>query len=385
MYDDASAGINLKNTLGANLKGAMGKSPKRSATSAGSPIDNRHGLYREELLGTDSAKTVCKLFSNLRQVNRGQYIGEDVHRGLEGSRVLIDRTQGHGSWELYRLDQDLYVVAADGFYDSTRVEAVPGEGLVEFHIRLAGTLEMTLPGRIDPLVATGPTLLVLYQPKGVDASERIFPKRRDAGVSLFCRPEYIADILLRNSIARWPMLDEIEAQKGTKTVWHRLLPVSPGLLYVAKSLLQSPFRRGIRLLHAEAKALEILCEVLSTTDTEVAEGAPTMSDSEVKQLECARQLLSTQLTSPPRIEDIARTVGMSPSKLKRSFKSRYGVTIFAFGLDYRMKHALYLLRARRMTVEQVAQAVGYHHQTSFSAAFREHFGFRPRSARKEVH
>ncbi len=363
----------------------MGKTSNRRDPDTVNPIDNRHGLYREELLGADSAGTVCKLFANLRQMNRGEYLGEDIHRGLEGSRVLIDRMQGHGIWELYRLDQDLFVVAADGFYDSPRIEAVPGEGLVELHIRLSGTLEMTLPGRIDKLVTTGPSLLMLYQPQGVDASERILPRRRDACVSLFCRPEYIADLLLRNSIGRWPMLDEIEARKDGKTVWHRQLPLSPGLLYVAKSLLQSPFRRGIRLLHAEAKALEILCEVLSTSDGDVAEDAPAASDAEIKQLESARQLLSTQLTDPPRIEDIARAIGMSQSKLKRSFKSRYGMTLFAYGLECRMKHALYLLRMRRMPVEQVAQSVGYQHQTSFSAAFREHFGFRPRSARKEVH
>jgi AraC-like DNA-binding protein len=363
----------------------MNKLARRSENFSSGSVAGPQGLYRDELLGSTQAKTVCKLFSNLRQVNRGEFIGEDAHRGLEGSRVLIDRAHGHGTWELYRLDQDLYLVAADGVYDTPRVEAVPGEGLVEFHLRLAGVLEMTLPGRSEPLIATGPSLLMLYQPEGVDASERILPKSRDAGVSLFCRPEFLAHLLRRNSIAHWPVLEEIEAHRGGRVVWHRLLPLSAGLLYVAKSLLQNPFQHGIRLLHAEAKALEILCEVLSTADTGVMAHAPAASDAEVRQLEIARRLLCTQLSSPPRIEDIARTVGMSQSKLKRTFKSRYGVTLFAFGLEYRMRHALHLLRARRMTVEQVAQSVGYQHQTSFSAAFREHFGFRPRSARTEIH
>jgi AraC-like DNA-binding protein len=342
------------------------------------------GLFRQVLTGSAPAETVRNLFSDLRRVNLGEFLGEDPRRHLQGSRILIDRAQGHGTWELYRLDQDLYVVAADGTYDSPRFEVVPGEGLVEFHLRLAGTLELTLPGRFEPLVAAGPCLLVMHQPPGVDVSERVVPRRRDTGVSLYCRPEYLAELVQRNSIASWPMLEEIQAHQQADTVWHRLLPLSPGLLYVGKSLLQSPFHRGTRLLHAEAKALEILCEVLSMADAGCVHAA-NITDGEVRQLERARQMLSTQLSSPPRIAQVARAIGMSESKLKRCFKERYGHTVFDFGLEHRMRHALHLLRSQRMSVDQVAHAVGYRHQTSFSAAFRHHFGFLPRNARNDVH
>jgi AraC-like DNA-binding protein len=37
-----------------------------------------------------------------------------------------------------------------------------------------------------------------------------------------------------------------------------------------------------------------------------------------------------------------------------------------------------------LSVGQVAHAVGYRHQTSFAAAFKEHFGFSPREARTKV-
>jgi AraC-like DNA-binding protein len=362
----------------------MANTASRNAKGAAGVREERLGLHRQAMVGAGPAKTVQNLFSDLRLISRGEFIGEDVQRHLQGARVLIDRTEGHGTYELYRLDQDLYVIAADSTYDSPRFETVPGEGLVEFHLRVSGVLEMTLPGRFEPLVATGPSLLILYQPEGVDASECVLPKHRDVGVSLFCKPEYLADLLRRNSIARWSMLEEIEAHRGSNTVWHRLLPLSPGLLYVAKSLLQSRYRRGIRLLHAEAKSLELLCEVLSTADTDAADDAPAVTDTEIRQLETARQMLLTGFSTPSRIADIARTVGMSESKLKRSFKARYGTTVFGFGLDCRMRHALHLLRARRMSVDQVAHEVGYRHQTSFSAAFREHFGFLPRSARNEM-
>lgn len=342
------------------------------------------GLFRRELMGTARAGTIKALFSDLRQVNRGEFFGEDPERHLQGSRVHIDRTQGHGTWELYRLDQDLYVVAADGVYDSPRFEVVPGEDLVEFHVRLSGVLEMNLPGHSEPVVATGPCLLVLYQPQGVSISERVLPNRRDTGVSLYCRVSYLSSLVQRNCITSWPVLDEIRSYQSAGRVWHRLMPLSPGLLYVGNSLLQSPFRRGIRLLHAEAKSLELLCEVLAS-HLDVAEPASVVSEGELRQLELARHMLSTQFSSPPRTLQIARAVGMSESKLKRRFKERYGMTLLDFGLECRMRHALHLLKSRGMSVEQVAHAVGYGHQTTFSAAFRQHFGFLPRDARNGLH
>src|SRR5690242_449277 len=69
------------------------------------------GLFRRESLSSGPACTVRNLFADLRRVSRGEIIGENPERHLQGTRLHIDRTQGHGTWELYRLDQDLYVVA----------------------------------------------------------------------------------------------------------------------------------------------------------------------------------------------------------------------------------------------------------------------------------
>ena len=43
------------------------------------------------------------------------------------------------------------MAVADGLYDTALVEKVPGEGFIEFHLRLAGALELTLPGVAAPV------------------------------------------------------------------------------------------------------------------------------------------------------------------------------------------------------------------------------------------
>jgi AraC-like DNA-binding protein len=344
----------------------------------------RPGLFRHEVLGTESALTVSNLFSDLRRVTRGEIIAEHRERHLQGTRLVVDPSQGHGFSELYRLDHDLYVVAVDGVCDVARVETVPGEGLVEFCIRLSGVLELSIPGGEGTVRVTAPRLLVWYQPPGVTITESLKPKTRESCICLYCKPAFLEDLVGRNGRSHWPLLEQIQNHRGSTPLF-RLLDLSPTLLYVAKSLLECPFRRTIRLLHAEAKALELLCEVLAQAQELQGMGAwsPT-SAGESRRLDAARHLLRTQLNAPPRLADIGRLVGMSESKLKRTFKSRFGATAFDYGLECRMHHALELLRGRRMSVGEVACAVGYRHQTSFTAAFVRFFGFLPSKARTEM-
>ena len=51
------------------------------------------------------------------------------------------------------------------------------------------------------------------------------------------------------------------------------------------------------------------------------------------------------------------------------------MTVFEYGLECRMRHALELLHGHTMSICQVAENVGYQHQTSFTAAFGTISGF----------
>jgi AraC-like DNA-binding protein len=169
---------------------------------------------------------------------------------------------------------------------------------------------------------------------------------------------------------------------GVADVQHRLMPMNAGLLHVAHSLLRSPYEGGLRLMHAEAKVTELLCEVLHLAAQAPAPARMGCHD-DLRRLDLARRIIMTQHSPPPQIADIARRVGMSETKLKRAFKARFGTTLFDMSLEARMRHALELLRCKHMAVGQVAYAVGYSHQTSFASAFKRHFGFLPRAVRQE--
>jgi AraC-like DNA-binding protein len=79
---------------------------------------------------------------------------------------------------------------------------------------------------------------------------------------------------------------------------------------------------------------------------------------------------------------LARIVGMAKSTLTKGFKAVFGETILDFSLGCRMRHAMALMRDQSYSVANASEAVGYAHPTSFTTAFRRHFGMRPIDVRR---
>ncbi|MGF6768280.1 AraC-like DNA-binding protein [Paraburkholderia sp. GAS199] len=142
---------------------------------------------------------------------------------------------------------------------------------------------------------------------------------------------------------------------------------------------------GVReLLFVEAKCMEILYASVGVWIDSLQHGAQdvTLSARDLMLMERARTLIDADLQKNLTIPDLARAVGTNASKLKRAFKLLHGVTVFEYSLRRRMEEALRLLVDERQAVGQVAAAVGYQHQTSFTTSFRDFYGFAPKDARQ---
>ena len=96
----------------------------------------------------------------------------------------------------------------------------------------------------------------------------------------------------------------------------------------------------------------------------------------------ARTRLDKGYRRPPGFADLAREIGTSQNKLKSVFRQAFGLTMADYCLERRMREAQQLLMEATLTIAQVAERVGYEHQSSFAAAFSGHVGMSPREYRK---
>lgn len=86
-------------------------------------------------------------------------------------------------------------------------------------------------------------------------------------------------------------------------------------------------------------------------------------------------------TKLPKMKEIASILGVSKSKLKVTFKKQYGMGIYAYHRERRLKKSILLLRKTEKTVETISRECGFTTRTHFSTVFKERFGFRPTDLR----
>lgn len=344
-----------------------------------SPGVTDDGLFRARLAGRHSRTT--EAFERLRSTAQHVMPTHTKGVGLYGGKVAVSDDPAEGHWEMISLKDEIFLVISDCQYAKARSESVLPEGFVEFHFMLKGpvSVEFSESGHVH--IAT-PNLTIVQQ-----GDDMLYQVRCGPGtwrsVGMYVTREYFDDFVKAAIGTDSPLHKKLAAVETEQVVCHQM-PVGVEVLQAIEKLLANPYQGFRRLLFAQAKACEILCASVDLWQSHLESEHTTgvFSARDLRLIEKARDIMLADMTRVPTIPALARTVGTNTSKLKRGFKFLYGMTVFEFGHSHRMDHALNLLTQGRLSVNEVASAVGYQHQTSFTASFREHFGFAPKEARR---
>ena len=107
-----------------------------------------------------------------------------------------------------------------------------------------------------------------------------------------------------------------------------------------------------------------------------------VKSSEREKLYEAKEILASNLDSPPSLNELSRQIGLNSFKLKKNFKELFGVPVFKYLQNERLSKAYELIRDHESSVQEAAWHVGYDSLSSFSNAFSKKFGFRPSQIRQ---
>jgi AraC family transcriptional regulator of arabinose operon len=94
--------------------------------------------------------------------------------------------------------------------------------------------------------------------------------------------------------------------------------------------------------------------------------------------------LSIRLDKSLKLDEVARHVSLSPSRLSHIYKSETGQSIMDTFIKMRLRHAADLLQYTTQLVEHIAEQVGYSSVYYFSTAFKTHFGVSPTAYRRQT-
>lgn len=223
-----------------------------------------------------------------------------------------------------------------------------------------------------------PEVTVSALPRGTRLALRIGAEASLMVMSVALRPRTLVE---RHRIA----LDELPAPLRA-LVEGRLdepelmvsLPIGADVAALVRDLAHSRLTGSLLRTQLQARAAELLVLVAASWCERLGrESWPGARPRDAELLAAARRMLGERLADPPTLAELARSLGTNKNKLNQLFRDRLRVTPQAYGLRLRIEHAQALMAQGRMNLAQVAEAVGYQHQSSFTAAFRDATGQSP--------
>ncbi|MGW1420798.1 helix-turn-helix domain-containing protein [Bradyrhizobium sp. TM239] len=96
----------------------------------------------------------------------------------------------------------------------------------------------------------------------------------------------------------------------------------------------------------------------------------------------AIELLSENLAQPISVDELARTVGLSPSHFSRAFTASTGVSPYEWLSRRRVEQAKQLLETTTSPITAIALELGYCSPNHFASRFRQFTGMCPRDWRR---
>jgi AraC-like DNA-binding protein len=104
--------------------------------------------------------------------------------------------------------------------------------------------------------------------------------------------------------------------------------------------------------------------------------------SDIRAIQNAHDILSREAIAPPTIEQLSRQVLLNPQKLKAGFSHYYHMPIGKYLQTVRMTRAANLLSTTGLSIEGIAQRVGYQHSSNFARTFKKVYGASPLDFRR---
>jgi AraC-like DNA-binding protein len=300
--------------------------------------------------------------------------------GMRLSAPSLDTSPPEGFTEVVQVADGLHGVIVDwgaGVQDAGRGvwEETGGEGYGWLYVGAQGDGRLQIEG-FGTARKQGPACCITLAPPGSTFvwGNQLSGGRR--GIHIAFHGRYLKrkypSVLCLHELQHWLSDGEIQLRDLD-------IPVSPIMLTLTTGLLNLPLQGELRHQFVCATVEQLLCLALDgLVRIEKQLSLPIQFTArEITAVRQVRTLLDQHLASPPGIQDLARRFGLNRTKLRSAFRELFGIGIWDYIHEQRMRSAYEQLARGDKSVSEIASSVGYNHLSNFTTAFRRHFGRPP--------
>ncbi len=344
--------------------------PRSNAIADSGPVvsrGNNFAAVREQILREDSSP------SEQIEVTGSDYI-----------RLSLKPPIGRGYVDFIQFAPDFLAVVADSEFSDEQIFSYKGESWAKFNFRLSGASVISFDGRHSEELG-GRTSHVFAHPKGLTQCDLFVPGEASRWVSIFFKRRRLTENL-GIDVERLPreFADFLEGNEGAG--YFKTTDLSYSTEILVRELLKPPENLALRPLFLKSRIYSLLYAYLNETFCmdDCADRPGSLSRRDIEKLEESRSILEEDMLNSLNMHSLARKVGLNRNKLSYGFRDHFGITIFKFCKQTRLRKAHELLINTSMSAVQIADAVGYTHASSLSVAVKACFGRTPIQIRNEV-
>ena len=212
-----------------------------------------------------------------------------------------------------------------------------------------------------------------------------YPKNTNyQSVSIMTTKDYILGLINQYSKSKsncWNQLDQ--SKIDLLFLGHNMNDKETKLI---NEIISCKMNNAARLIYLNAKAHEFIA--LAVNDLVCKDGIMQadndgLSSYDMAKMDTAKSILITNMSKPPSIDELSKTIGINSTKLKKDFKTAFNTTIYGFIRDKRLELSKKRLFDKELTIAEIANEVGYSNPSKFAKAFRAKYGINPNELRHE--
>ncbi|MBO0933858.1 helix-turn-helix transcriptional regulator [Fibrella aquatilis] len=104
----------------------------------------------------------------------------------------------------------------------------------------------------------------------------------------------------------------------------------------------------------------------------------TINKADIDKIFLVRQLIVSDLSSPPSLKNLSTVCGLSVTKMAGLFSQIFGDTIYNYYQTIRMEKAASLLKMGAHSVSETGYQLGFVNLSHFTRVFEKHYGVKPK-------
>lgn len=233
-----------------------------------------------------------------------------------------------------------------------------------------------------PVELTTPSWRIIDHPRDKLTTELLTKGSESRWLTIICKPSEIKRLTGRELDDLPEFFRFVDASQDRSTQYRDFV-LRSRFASITTDVLRSDIEGPLNIAYIKARCTELLCLALEDLiDPIDSDGLPALNETESARILAAKAYIDEHFQEGPSVKQVSAVAGLNRNSLFYGFKRKFGLSVSEYVQERRLEKAKLLLEHSDKNLIDIAEEVGFRHQSSFITAFRKRFGTTPGKLRR---